>query len=258
VGPNVGTMRLPPRIRAGSGGKPYLPPRGFAPMENLEDIGRELERYLDEKERMREDMLRRSREVLKLSARTIAAMHRGAFVEGDILRIRDITRALHEDLKEHKDLWHSGALEAPLQEAAEVAIVHALVKGERLPHPDDIDVTYPAYLLGLCDAVGELRRFALSALKEGDIARAESEVDRMERLYLVIMQFHYPQAIVPVKSKQDQVRGIIERTRGDVALAATAHRTALRFEAMRADGPDPQEDAGAGARLDGEDGPDPP
>jgi len=202
-------------------------------MENLEDIGRELERFLDEKERMREDMLRRSREILKLSARTIAAMHRGAFVEGDVMRIRDITRSLHEDLREHKDLWHSGALEAPLQEAAEVAIVHALVKGERLPHPDDIDVTYPAYLLGLCDAVGELRRFALSALKDGDIAKAEHEVDRMERLYLVIMQFHYPQAIVPVKSKQDQVRGIIERTRGDVALAATAHRTALRFESVR-------------------------
>ncbi len=202
-------------------------------MENLEDIGRELERFLDEKERMREDMLRRSREILKLSARTIAAMHRGAFVEGDVLRIRDITKALREDLREHKDLWHSGALEASLQEAAEVAIVNALVRGERLPHPDDIDVTYPAYLLGLCDAVGELRRFALSALKDGDIAKAEHEVDRMERLYLVIMQFHYPQAIVPVKAKQDQVRGIIERTRGDVALAATAHRTALRFEATR-------------------------
>ena len=201
-------------------------------MENLEEIGKELERFLDEKERMREDMLRRSRDILKLSARTIAAMHRGAFVEGDVMRIRDITRSLREDLKEHKDIWHSGALENALQEAAEVAIVHAMVKGERLPHPDDIDVTYPAYLLGLCDAVGELRRFALSALKAGDIQGAERDLDRMEQVYLVIMQFHYPQAIVPVKAKQDQVRGIIERTRSDVALAASANRTVARLEAV--------------------------
>ena len=207
-------------------------------MENLEEIGKELERFLDEKERMREDMLRRSRDILKLSARTIAAMHRGVFVEGDVLRIRDITRSLREDLKDHKDIWHSGALENALQEAAEVAIVHAMVKGERLPHPDDIDVTYPAYLLGLCDAVGELRRFTLSALKVGDIKGAERDLDRMEQVYLIIMQFHYPQAIVPVKVKQDQVRGIIERTRSDVALAASAHRTVARFEALAGGGGD--------------------
>jgi hypothetical protein len=58
----------------------------------------------------------------------------------------------------------------------------------------------------------------------------------MEQVYLVIMQFHYPQAIVPVKVKQDQVRGIIERTRSDVALAASAHRTVARFEAMAGGG----------------------
>jgi translin len=221
-------------------------------MENLEEIGKELERFLDEKERMREDMLRRSRDILKLSARTIAAMHRGAFVEGDVLHIRDMTHSLREDLKEHKDIWHSGALENALQEAAEVAIVHAMVKGERLPHPDDIDVTYPAYLLGLCDAVGELRRFTLSALKEGDIKSAERDLDRMEQVYLVIMQFHYPQAIVPVKVKQDQVRGIIERTRSDVALAASAHRTVARFEAVASGaGMETESGGGGGSRGSG-------
>jgi hypothetical protein len=53
-----------------------------------------------------------------------------------------------------------------------------------------------------------------------------------------------------VKAKQDQVRGIIERTRGDVALAATAHRTALRFESAR------DEEAQGGGRGDPATGPD--
>ena len=200
-------------------------------MENLGNIGEELERYLDEKERMREDMLRRAREVLKLSTRTIAAMHRGAFVDGDVLRIRDMTKEIMEDLQAHKDIWHSGALENSLQEAAEAAIVHSMMKGEALPHPDDIHVTYPAYLLGLCDAVGELRRFALTALKEGKLEDAEGYLERMDRIYLVVSQMHYPKAIVPVRNKQDQIRGIIERTRGDVALAISGHRTAERIEA---------------------------
>jgi translin len=199
-------------------------------MENLGEIGEELEEYLDEKERAREDMLRRSRDVLKLSARTIAAMHRGAFVEGDVLRITDITKGIREDLQGHKDIWHSGALENALQEAAEAAIVHALLKGERLPHPDDLGVTYPAYLLGLCDSVGELRRFTLTALKEGRYEDAEGFLESMEQISLTIGQFHYPKAIVPVRGKQDQVRGIIERTRGDVALAISNHRAAERIE----------------------------
>lgn len=199
-------------------------------MENLDDIAADLEAYLDEKDRVREDMLRRSREVLKLSARTIAAMHRGAFVDGDVLRIIDMTRELREDLEVHKDIWHSGALEGALQEAAEAAIVHALMRGERLPHPDDLSVTVPAYLLGLCDSVGELRRFTLTALKEGHYPEAEKHLESMDRIYDVVSQYHYPKAIVPVKVKQDQIRGIIERTRGDVAMAIAGHRTASRIE----------------------------
>ena len=199
-------------------------------MENLDDIAAHLEAYLDEKDRVREDMLRRSREILKLAARTIAAMHRNAFVDGDVLRLIDMTRELRDDLRDHKDMWHSGALENALQEAAEAAIVHAMLKGKPLPHPDDISVTIPAYLLGLCDSVGELRRFTLTALKDGRNKDAEGHLGSMDRIFEVVSQYHYPKAIVPVKVKQDQIRGIIERTRGDVAMAVAGNRAAERIE----------------------------
>ena len=199
-------------------------------MDNLDEIAADLEAYLDEKDRVREDMLRRSREILKLSARTIAAMHRGAFVDGDVLRINDMAKELKKDLQDHKDIWHSGALENALQEAAEAAIVHSMLKGERLPHPDDLSVTIPAYLLGLCDSVGELRRFTLTALKDGRNEDAERNLVSMDRIYETVSQYHYPKAIVPVKVKQDQIRGIIERTRGDVAMAIAGHRAAERIE----------------------------
>ena len=199
-------------------------------VDNLDEIAADLEAYLDEKDRVREDMLRRSREILKLSARTIAAMHRGAFVDGDVLRINDMAKELKKDLQDHKDIWHSGALENALQEAAEAAIVHSMLKGERLPHPDDLSVTVPAYLLGLCDSVGELRRFTLTALKDGHNEDAERNLASMDRIYETVSQYHYPKAIVPVKFKQDQIRGIIERTRGDVAMAIAGHRAAERIE----------------------------
>jgi translin len=146
-----------------------------------------------------------------------------------------MTKALREDLADHKDIWHSGALENALQEAAEAAIVHSMLKGERLPHPDDLSVTVPAYLLGLCDSVGELRRFTLTALKEGRNGDAEGYLGSMDRIYEVVSQYHYPKAIVPVKVKQDQIRSIIERTRGDVAMAVAGQRTARRIESAGRD-----------------------
>ena len=93
-----------------------------------------------------------------------------------------------------------------------------------------VEVTIPAYLLGLCDSVGELRRFTLTALKDGRYRDAEAHLSSMDRIYEVVSQYHYPKAIVPVKVKQDQIRGIIERTRGDVAMAVAGHRAAERME----------------------------
>jgi len=52
----------------------------------------------------------------------------------------------------------------------------------------------------------------------------------MERIFLVVSQMHYPSAIVSVRSKQDQLRGVLERTRSDIALAVASHRTAERIE----------------------------
>jgi len=63
----------------------------------------------------------------------------------------------------HADVFHTGFVENAAQEYVEIQCLYNIMKGEDLPDPDAIQTTYSAYLLGLCDVVGELRRGALDS-----------------------------------------------------------------------------------------------
>ncbi|TMH84513.1 MAG: hypothetical protein E6H44_14960 [Betaproteobacteria bacterium] len=112
-------------------------------------------------------------------------------------------------------------------------VVHSILEGEQLPGPRDIGVTDTAYLLGLGDVVGELRRFSLEHLRRGDIKLASSFLEKMERILDALMRFDYPTALVALKRKQDIARSLIEKTRGEVAVAARSQELADKLDAVR-------------------------
>src|SRR3989304_8946676 len=82
---------------------------------------REAER--GEKDRVREEALRVARDLVRLAGAAIRGMHRGEDVKSPLDAVRDATSRLREVLADHPDLWHGGAVEVALQEAAEAAIV---------------------------------------------------------------------------------------------------------------------------------------
>jgi translin len=98
------------------------------------------------------------------------------------------------------------------------------MKDEDLPDPDTIKTTYSAYLLGLCDVVGELRRAALDFMLEGNTTKANEYLQNMDRIYDAIMSFDYPSGLIPIKKKQDMIRGLIEKTRGELVVSSCEQR----------------------------------
>jgi translin len=81
----------------------------------------------------------------------------------------------------------------------------------------------------MADTIGELRRFSLESLRRGDTPAAEKYLDIMEELFLVIMRFDYPDAIISIRRKQDIARSVLEKTRGDVSMAVSSERLQLRL-----------------------------
>ena len=194
-------------------------------MKDLDGIIRRIEAELDEKDEVREVALKSARSIVRLAGASIRGMHRGEAIDGTLATAREETQKLRALLSEHPDLWFGGAVEGALQEVSEAAIVRAIVSGSPLPSPTELGVTSPAYLLGLADAVGELRRFALDHLRGGRVEEASAYLDRMEEIFDALLRFDHPDAIVPLRHKQDVARGLVERTRGELAVAA--HGTAL-------------------------------
>ena len=202
-------------------------------MKNLDEVISDIEVRLDEKDEVRELAIKSSRTIARLSGSAIQGMHRGEDVAGTIHETREEVMKLKSLLDGHPDLYHTGFVENAMQEACESFLVHAILEGQELPTPKACGVTDTAYLLGLGDVVGELRRFALEHLRRGEIDSASAYLEKMERILDALMRFDYPTALVALKRKQDVARSLIEKTRGEVAVAARSHELAKKLDAVR-------------------------
>jgi translin len=202
-------------------------------VKNLDRIIEDIESRLDEKDEVRELTIKSSRTIARLSGAAIQGMHRGQEAASQLQEIREEIMKLRSLLEDHPDLYHTGTVENAMQEACEAFLVHAILEAEGLPSPKELGVKDTAYLLGLGDVVGELRRFSLEHLRRGDIKLASSFLEKMERILDALMRFDYPSALVALKRKQDIARGLIEKTRGEVAVAARSQELADKLDAVR-------------------------
>jgi translin len=108
---------------------------------------------------------------------------------------------------------------------AEASIVFALVGDLALPTAAELGVEAAAYLNGLGEAAGELRRWSLDLLRRGKTADAERVLAMMDDIYSLLVTLDYPDALTGgLRRTTDMVRGVTERTRGDLTLS-------LRLEA---------------------------
>jgi translin len=118
------------------------------------------------------------------------------------------------------DVYYSGYVHDSQKEYAEAACFFALIDEEPIPEPDDLGIEYPAYLNGLGEAVGELRRHILDRIREGEILEAERKLQTADDVFYALTLFDYPEPLTGgLRRTVDAMRGILERTRGDVTNA---------------------------------------
>ncbi len=205
------------------------------PMNNLDTIIKKIDKHITEKDTTREHALRYSRDIIISCRKAIQYLHRNAFNEAYdlIIKASQNLSQLYDTTKPYPDLFHAGFVENAGQEVAEAYCLYAIMQGKDLPDPDTIQTTYSSYLMGLCDVVGELRRAALDFILQGEPTKAHEYLRYMDMIYEAIMSFDYPSALVPIKKKQDVVRMLIEKTRGELAVASCERRIDDRASEFR-------------------------
>jgi len=159
------------------------------------------------------------RKVTSLSKQAILLIHQKRLEEAEklVARAREALSKLWDTSAVHPDIIYTGMFSAALQEYSEANIFLRLVEESKFLTPKEIHVPSADYVLGLADVIGECRRLALDALREGNTERAESCLQTMDEIYIELMGMDESYMLVPgLRRKCDVARKLIEITRGDV------------------------------------------
>jgi translin len=180
------------------------------------------ETLMAEVERIKEhfDAIDKERENAYATARTLR--RRSVKLVRDMQRQMDID--VEQELSECRELAvelsespnRFGFVEEALQEYAEAALTYSFLWDKPAPTKEDLGCTERTYVLGLADAISELRRRILTLLREDDIPGATRMFDLMDDYYHLILVFDHTDAVLPLRRKQDALRAVTERTRADI------------------------------------------
>jgi translin len=196
-------------------------------LKRLTQVCEKIRADFDGKDGAREKALALSRGVIRNSANAIRSVHRSEFAEARklIAATARMLAQVNRALKGHPDIYYAGFVQDAQKEYAEACITLALVHREQIPDPDELKVDYPAYLNGLAEAVGELRRHVLDEMRRAEPTWGEELLTAMDDIYYLLVSFDYPSAISGnLKRATDVTRSIIEKTRGDLTNALRQER----------------------------------
>jgi translin len=176
---------------------------------------------LIEKFEYREKLLVTAREVIRYCGEAISLSHRRRREDAlkkynnAIEKIKEINNII----KNFPELLY-GDVGTAYQELSEASIVISLIFEEKLPQPTELGIPDVWYILGIADAVGEMRRIVLESLKIGKLNEAEEIYEIMEGIYNELWKIEYPKPLVPnLRQKIDYLRKILEETYHDIFLA---------------------------------------
>jgi translin len=193
----------------------------------LSATGDSARQVLDEKHRAREITLNASRRAIRACASAIRAVHRREYLAARTLIAEAAAFLAEADavIDGHHDVRYGGSLHDAKKEFAEANLTLAFVSGQPIPRADELRVETAAYLNGMAEAASELRRQVLDCLRRGELDEAENLLGVMDDVYTLLITIDYPEALTGgLRRAGDALRGVLERTRGDVTNALVMAR----------------------------------
>jgi translin len=188
---------------------------------------------LDEANRAREAALPACRRVIRAAGSSIRAVHRRDPATAATLAAESEghQREAQRVLAPFPAVASAGFLHDAEKEYVEARAVAALVEGRPVPGPDELGVPGPAWMRGLAEAASELRRHLLDRLRDGDLDRGQTLLAAMDEVYDALVVVDYPDALTSgLRRTLDALRGVLERTRGDVTTTVLQTRLQRAIE----------------------------
>ena len=195
-------------------------------------IGASVIEELAERNRDREQALSVSREVIRFSANAIRAVHRGAFEDARELISKGAVRLSDADhiATSSPSIFNAGFMSDARKEFTEANVTLAVISGSDIPSINDLKVDAAAYINGMAEVIGELRRYILDALRRDAVDGCQEFMDIMDEMYSVLVTIDFPEGVTSgLRHNTDAMRGVLERTRGDLTMALRQHSLEARL-----------------------------
>lgn len=206
-------------------------------LPELDSIAERIRAEFVRKNAARDVAVNQSRELIRYCSLSIRACHRDDWDEANrqLALARKLAGELAAGVAPFPDLTFTGYTQDALKEFTEANVTLAIARGEALPTPDQLQVEPAAYLNGLAEAAGELRRRTLDKLRAGHNAECERLLAAMDNIYDTLVVMDFPDAITGgLRRNTDMVRGVLERTRGDLTISFRESELKAAMDALRA------------------------
>ena len=200
---------------------------------NLKKISREVNSKFNKIHLARELGLSLSREIIGISSRSIRSAQRKDFKNAEKL-INEGIKKLNSANKKLKgislDINTTFFLDGE-KELCEAIFFLSFVSNYKLTSTK-IDLFSPSSLLkGMAEAASELRRTSLDNIRENNLKMSENYLDLMNEVVDLLESIDYPEGVTQgLRRTTDQLRSVVERTRGDITIALQRNQLEEKIE----------------------------
>jgi translin len=202
----------------------------------LERIGAGIIERLTAMNDVRDRALGDCRQVIRWSANSVRASHRGDFDEAasELGEARRLAQSVFAYARDVPNVYWAGYVQDAMKEYAEAAITNAIIRNQQIPTPADLGVEDAAYLNALAEAASARRRDTLDLLRGDDLDRATALLATMDEIYAVLVSIDFPDAITGgLRRTTDSLRAVLERTRGDLTVTINQRRLERAVRSMQ-------------------------
>ncbi len=163
----------------------------------------------------RENVLKGARDVISLSSKSIVAMH----LEDKIVARKLLREAKRKLVRLRREARHdlTKHLISPETEYVEAEVLFSIITKREIPGFSSLSVHEPSYILGLLDAIGEIKRLILDRIRTGQSTEASELFTVAESLYVMISPFaSFDKIADGTRRKLDVARALVENSRAVV------------------------------------------
>jgi translin len=201
----------------------------------LDEIAAAVRATFEEVSSRRDLAYQRSRQLTSICAQAIRATHREDWQKADglLAEAKTAVETLVQGVSAYPALYYAGYTQDAVKEYVEAQLTYALVRNLPLPTPAELGAEPDTWLNGMAEAAMELRRRILDILRHGHSQEVERLLQQMDDIYTVLVTFDYTDAVTGgLRRRTDTLRGVLERTRGDVTTSLRQSELEQALEAL--------------------------